>query len=193
MHVPDSETPIAETLSALDDLVREGKVRYLGHSNFSGFQTADAHWTAQTRGFEPFISAQNEYSLIKTSVETDLVPALEHYGLGLLPYFPLASGLLTGKYRRGEEAPEGSRLHAWRMQSQLTDEAFDVIEKIEGYAAERGISLLDVAIGGLAARPAVASVIAGATSAEQVRSNVAAADWIPEAADDEALRKLLAS
>jgi aryl-alcohol dehydrogenase-like predicted oxidoreductase len=193
MHVPDPKTPIAETLSVLDDLVREGKVRYLGHSNFSGFQTADAHWTAQTRGFEPFISAQNEYSLLKTKVETELVPALEHYGIGLLPYFPLASGLLTGKYRRGEDAPDGSRIKLWKMQAQLTDAAFDVVEKLEAFAAEREISLLDVAIGGLAARPAVGSVIAGATSAEQIRANVAAADWVPDAADQAALAELLTS
>ncbi|MCW2521974.1 MAG: putative aldo/keto reductase [Frankiales bacterium] len=193
MHQPDLKTPIGETLSVLDDLVREGKIRYLGHSNFSGFQTADAHWTAQTRGFEPFISAQNEYSLLKTSVEKELVPALEHYGIGLLPYFPLASGLLTGKYRRGEDAPDNSRIKVWKMQAQLTDETFDVVEKLEAFAAERGISLLEVAIGGLAARPAVASVISGATSAEQVRANVAAAEWIPSTEDNEALRKLLSS
>ena len=191
MHQPDPKTPIAETLSALDDLVHEGKVRYIGHSNFSGFQTADAHWTAQTRGLEPFVSAQNEYSLLKPAVETELVPALEHYGLGLLPYFPLASGLLTGKYRRGEDAPQGSRMQVWKMQAQLTDAAFDAVEKLEGYAAERGISLLAVAIGGLAARPAVASVIAGATSAEQIKANVAAAEWEPDEADRAALRALL--
>jgi aryl-alcohol dehydrogenase-like predicted oxidoreductase len=191
LHQPDPKTPIAETLSALDDLVHEGKVRYIGHSNFSGFQTADAHWTAQTRGLEPFISAQNEYSLLKPAVETELVPALEHYGLGLLPYFPLASGLLTGKYRRGEDAPQGSRIQVWKMQAQLTDAAFDAVEKLERYAAERGISLLAVAIGGLAARPAVASVIAGATSAEQIKANVAAAEWEPDEADQAALRALL--
>jgi aryl-alcohol dehydrogenase-like predicted oxidoreductase len=193
LHQPDPATPIAETLSALDDLVHEGKVRYIGHSNFSGFQTADAHWTAQTRGLEPFISAQNEYSLLKRRVEKELVPALEHYGIGLLPYFPLASGLLTGKYRRGEEAPQGSRIQAWNLQAQLTDAAFDTVEKLEGYAAERGISLLSVAIGGLAARPAVASVIAGATSAEQIKANVAAAEWEPDEADQAALGALLKS
>ncbi len=183
LHRPDPLTPIEETLSALDDLVREGKVRYLGHSNFSGFQTAHAEWTARTRGFERFVSAQNEYSLLKTGVETELVPALEEYGIGLLPFFPLASGLLTGKYRRGEQAPEGSRIASWGMQSQLSDTNFDVIEKLERFASERGVTLLDLAIGGLAARPAVASVIAGATSAAQVKANVAAGQWQPELAD----------
>ncbi|MGX7680983.1 aldo/keto reductase [Jatrophihabitans sp. DSM 45814] len=191
MHVPDPQTPIEETLSTLNDLVHEGKIRYIGHSNFSGFQTADAHWTAQTRGFEPFISAQNEYNLIKTSVETELVPALEKYGIGLLPYFPLASGLLTGKYRRGEEAPEGSRMKAWNLQAALNDRAFDTVEKLEAFAAERGVTLLDLAIGGLAARPTVGSVIAGATSAEQVRANVAAGQWVPDDADAAALRKVI--
>ena len=115
LHRPDPQTPIEETLSVLDDLVTEGKVRYVGHSNFSGFQTAHAEWVARTRGFERFISAQNEYSLLKTKVERELVPALQEYGLGLLPYFPLASGLLSGKYQRGAEPPEGSRLKLWGM------------------------------------------------------------------------------
>jgi aryl-alcohol dehydrogenase-like predicted oxidoreductase len=181
MHRPDPATPIDETLSALDDLVHEGKVRYLGSSNFTGWQVAEAEWTSRTRGLERFISAQNEYSWLERDIEADLVPALEHYGVGLLPYFPLASGLLTGKYRRGEAAPEGSRLAG--RDAMLTDERFDVVEKLEAFAAERGVSLLDVAIGGLAVQPAVASVIAGATSRAQVASNVAAGNWSPSAAD----------
>ena len=192
LHKPDPLTPIEETLSALDDLVRDGKVRYLGHSSLTGWQVAHAEWTARTRGFERFISAQNEYSLLNTAVEAELVPALEEYGLGLLPYFPLASGLLTGKYRRGEAAPEGSRISAWSMQSSLTDATFDRIEALTAFANERGITLLDVAIGGLAARPAVASVIAGATSAEQVRANVAAGLWSPTAQDAAALEDITA-
>lgn len=183
IHRPDPATPIDETLSVLDDLVHEGKVRYLGHSNFSGFQTAHADWTARTSGLTPFISAQNNYNLLEREVESDLVPALEQYGLGLLPYFPLASGLLTGKYRRGEAAPAGSRIAAWGMDSRLTDATFDAVEKLEAFAAERGVSLLDVAIGGLAAQPTVASVIAGATTPEQVRANVAAGAWTPTAED----------
>jgi aryl-alcohol dehydrogenase-like predicted oxidoreductase len=188
LHRPDPATPIEETLSALDDLVREGKVRYVGHSNFNGFETAHAEWVARTRGFERFISAQNEYSLLKTKVETELVPALQEYGLGLLPFFPLASGLLTGKYKRGEDLPEGSRLKAWGFT--VSDRDFDKVERLTAFARERGISLLDVAIGGLAARPTVASVIAGATSAEQVRANVAAGSWVPSAQDAAALKEI---
>jgi aryl-alcohol dehydrogenase-like predicted oxidoreductase len=183
LHRPDPATPIEETLSALTDLVHEGKVRYLGSSNFTGWQAADAEWTARTSGLERFISAQNEYSLLKRDVEDDLVPALEQYGIGLLPFFPLASGLLTGKYRRGEPAPEGSRLQVWGRESVLTDEAFDVIEGLEAFAHARSVSLLDVAIGGLAAQPAVASVVAGATSSGQVAANVAAGSWQPSLED----------
>jgi aryl-alcohol dehydrogenase-like predicted oxidoreductase len=188
LHRPDPLTPIEETLSVLDDLVHEGKVRYVGHSNFSGFQTAHAEWVARTRGFERFISAQNEYSLLKTKAETELVPALQEYGIGLLPYFPLASGLLTGKYRRGAELPEGSRLKLWGMS--VSDRDFDKVERLTAFAEQRGRSLLDVAIGGLAARPTVASVIAGATSAEQVRANVTAGEWVPTADDAAALAEL---
>jgi aryl-alcohol dehydrogenase-like predicted oxidoreductase len=183
LHRPDPGTPIEETLSALDDLVREGKVRYLGHSNFTGWQAADAEWTARTRNLERFISAQNLYSWLQRGIETDLVPALEHYGIGLLPYFPLASGLLTGKYRRGEPVPEGSRVQAWNMEAALNDRTFDVVERLEAFAADRAITLLDVAIGGLLAQPAVSSVIAGATSPEQVAANVKAGEWRPTAED----------
>ncbi|HEY2042450.1 MAG TPA: aldo/keto reductase [Jatrophihabitans sp.] len=179
LHRPDPQTPIEETLSALDDLVHEGKVRYIGHSNFSGWQTADAEWIARTRGCQRFISAQNNYNLLERDIETDLVPALQQYGIGLLPYFPLASGLLTGKYRRGEPPPVGSRIQAWNRESDLTDEAFDILEALESFAKQRKISLLHVAIGGLAAQPAVSSVIAGATSADQVRANVEAGTWLP--------------
>jgi aryl-alcohol dehydrogenase-like predicted oxidoreductase len=181
IHRPDPLTPIEETLSALDDLVREGKVRYIGHSNFTGWQAAEAEWVARTHHLERFISAQNEYSLLTRRIEADLVPALEQYGVGLLPYFPLASGLLTGKYRRGEAAPEGSRVQAWKMESQLSDPTFDVLERLEAFAADRSITLLEVAVGGLAAQPAVASVIAGATSPEQVAANVKAGEWRPSA------------
>jgi aryl-alcohol dehydrogenase-like predicted oxidoreductase len=183
IHKPDPATPIEETLSTLDDLVREGKVRYLGHSNFSGWQTAHAEWVARTNHLERFISAQNEYSLLARTIEGDLVPALEHYQIGLLPFFPLASGLLTGKYRRGEAPPDGSRIKAWSRESALTDDAFDVQEKLEAFAAERSITLLDVAIGGLAAQPTVSSVIAGATSPEQVAANVKAGQWKPSPED----------
>jgi aryl-alcohol dehydrogenase-like predicted oxidoreductase len=187
LHRPDPATPFEETMSVLDDLVREGKVRYLGHSNLSGWQIADVEWLARTRLVERFVSAQNKYNLLDRTVENDIVPALVAYGIGLLPYFPLASGLLTGKYRRGEPAPVGSRLQAWGRESEMTDGSFDVIEALETFARERSITLLDVAIGGLSAQPAVASVIAGATSPEQVAANVAAGRWQPTAED---LRRL---
>ena len=193
LHRPDPSTPIEETLSALSDLVREGKVRYLGSSNFTGWQVADAEWTSRTRGHERFVSAQNEYNVLKRDVEDDLVPALEQYGIGLLPFFPLASGLLSGKYRRGEAPPEGSRIQAWGRESVLTDAVFDVVERLEAFARARSISLLDVAIGGLAAQPAVASVIAGATSRAQVAANVAAGTWEPSLDDLAELDELTAS
>jgi aryl-alcohol dehydrogenase-like predicted oxidoreductase len=187
LHRPDPLTPIDETLSALTELVHEGKVRYIGSSNLSGWQVAEAEWTSRTQGLERFVSAQNEYNLLDRRIERDLVPATEHYGIGILPYFPLASGMLTGKYRRGDEAPEGSRIKAWGMTSQLTDERFDVIEGLEAFAEERGLTLVEVAISGLAAQPGVSSVIAGATSVEQVASNVSAIRWEPTADDLAAL------
>jgi aryl-alcohol dehydrogenase-like predicted oxidoreductase len=186
MHRPDPATPIAETLSVLDDLVREGKVRYLGSSNFAGWQVIDADWTARTGGGAGFVSAQNEYSWLKRGIETELVPALRHTGQGLLPFFPLASGLLTGKYRRDQPAPPGAKLA--KMPDRLAAANFDVIEAIQGFADERGLTMLQVAIGGLAAMPTVTSVIAGATSAEQTRANVTAGEWQPTAADLDALR-----
>ncbi|MEP7179277.1 MAG: aldo/keto reductase [Pseudonocardiales bacterium] len=192
LHRPDPATPIEETLSALSDLVGAGKVRYIGSSNLAGWQVADAEWTSRSRGLERFVSAQNEYSLLKRDVEDDLVPALEQYGIGLLPFFPLASGLLTGKYRRGQPPPKGSRIEAWGRESVLTDRVFDVVEGLEAFAAERSLSVLDVAIGGLAAQPAVASVIAGATSPEQVRANVAAGGWQPSLDDLAQLDQLTA-
>jgi aryl-alcohol dehydrogenase-like predicted oxidoreductase len=183
LHRPDDATPIEETLSALDDLVREGKVRYVGSSNFTGWQVAEAEWMSRTQHLERFVSAQNEYSWLERGIEADLVPALQHYGVGLLPFFPLASGLLTGKYRRGEPAPAGSRIKEWGRESTLTDETFDVLDALERFAEQRGITLLDVAIGGLAAQPAVSSVIAGATSRDQVVKNVAASKWRPSRDD----------
>ncbi len=178
IHRPDPQTPIAETLSALDDLVRAGKVRYLGSSNFAGWQVADAAWTARTAHTAPFISAQNEYSLIEREAEKDLLPACEAFGVGLLPYFPLGNGLLTGAYRRGV-IPPGSRLTQPRYAGYVAKAPWDVIEAVAGFAEERGLSMVDVAIGALAAKPAVASVIAGATSPEKVRANAAAVRWTP--------------
>ena len=184
LHVPDEVTPIEETLSALSDLVRAGKVRYLGSSNFAAWQIADADWTARAAGLERFVSAQNGYSLLDRAVEDEVVPACEAYGLGLLPYFPLEYGLLTGKYRRGEEAPPGSRAALDPERSQWLREAeWDRIEALTSYAAERDLTVLDVAVAGLAAQPAVGSVISGATRGEQVRANAAALRWEPTAED----------
>jgi len=193
LHTPDPSTPIEETISALDDLVRAGKVRYLGHSNFSGWQVADAAWIARELRATPFISAQNRYSLLDRQVEKDLVPACERFGLGILPFFPLQNGLLTGKYRRGEAAPQGTRLGTERYARVLVQAPWDTVESLERFAQERGRSLLDLAIGGLAAKPAVASVIAGATRAEQVHANASAGTWQPTAGDMSALDAILAS
>jgi aryl-alcohol dehydrogenase-like predicted oxidoreductase len=190
IHRPDPLTPIDETLAALTELVHEGKVRYVGSSNFVAWQVADAAWMAPDRGYERFISAQNNYNLLERDVEAELVPACTHFGVGLLPYFPLASGMLTGKYRRGEPPPDNSRLKQWNMTGALTDARFDAVEKLEAFAAERSVGLLDVALGGLAAQPAVTSVIAGATQPDQVRANVAATMWVPSAGDLEALNQL---
>jgi aryl-alcohol dehydrogenase-like predicted oxidoreductase len=185
MHQPDTRTPVEETLAALHELVVEGKVRYVGSSNFTAWQVVDADWTARAQGFDRFISAQNKYSLYDRAAEKELVPACEHVGVGVLPFFPLEFGLLTGKYKRGEKAPEGTRL---QVQSRRLDEAdFDRIEALERFAAERELSMLEVAIGGLAAQPGISSVIAGVTRPEQVAANVAAARWRPTPDDLAAL------
>lgn len=185
MHEPDPVTPILETLGALNDLVAEGKVRRIGSSNFSVEQIEAAEEVARGAGFHRFVSVQNHYSLVEREPEDDVLPACERLGLGFLPYFPLASGLLTGKYTRGEEATEG------RLAGREIPEArWDRAEALQDYADERGVSLLEVAVGGLLAMPAVSSVIAGATKPEQVRANVAAGAWEPSADDVEALRAL---
>ncbi len=188
MHEPDELTPIEETLAALHDLVTEGKVRYLGSSNFAAWQVVDADWQARAGGLTPFVSAQNKYSLYDRDAEDELVPACEHIGVGILPYFPLEYGLLTGKYKRGEDAPQGSRLAA--QSARLEGADFDRIEGLQRFADERELSVLQVAIGGLAAQPAVASVISGATKPEQVRSNAAAGTWEPTPEDLAALDEL---
>ncbi|HKX14233.1 MAG TPA: aldo/keto reductase [Propionibacteriaceae bacterium] len=191
LHEPDPHTPIDETLAALTEIVAEGKVRYIGSSNFAGWQVMDADWTSRASGYEAFISAQNEYSWLNRSAERELVPALEHTEQSLLPYFPLARGLLAGKYHRGEPAPSGTRLARDRVQLERAN--FDLIEAIEAYAAERDLSMLQVAIGGLAAMPTVGSVIAGATSEEQVKQNVAAGSWVPSGDDLDALLEITKS
>ncbi len=180
LHRLDPVTPLEETLAALDELVREGKVLYIGCSHVTGWQLVDADWTARTAGLTPFISVQNDYSLLSRGIEAEVVPAAEHVGAGILPYWPLASGLLTGKYRRGEPAPAGSRLE--NRPERLAAADFDRIEALEAVAEQAGVSLLTLAMGGLAAQPGVASVIAGARTPEQVRANVAAGLWEPDAA-----------
>jgi len=177
LHRYDAETPVDETLRALDDLVTQGKVRYIGNSNFTGWQIADADWTAA--GATRFVSAQNQYSLLARRVEHEVLPACEHFGLGFLPFFPLESGLLSGKYKRGEKPPEGTRLAAWgsRGAAALNDKNFDKVEKLTAWAEERGHTILELAFAWLLGHEAVSSVIAGATSPEQVRANAATAEW----------------
>ena len=179
LHTPDPVTPIAETIAALDELVREGKVRYLGHSNLSGWQIADASHVADRMGAAPFVSAQNHWSLLERAAEEEVVPASRHCGLGVLPYFPLANGLLTGKVRRGQGPPPGTRLAD--RDGYITEGKLDRVEALAGWADSQGLTLLDVAVGGLAAIPGCTSVIAGAMTAEQVKANVAAGDWVPSA------------
>jgi aryl-alcohol dehydrogenase-like predicted oxidoreductase len=177
LHTPDPITPIEETLAALDELVKEGKVRYLGHSNLSGWQLAEAAHVAAEAGLTPFISAQNHWSLLDRGVEKELVPAALHYGLGVLPFFPLAQGLLTGKARRGEAPPATSRLA--EREHLITDERLDLVEALLKWGDAHDHSLLEIAIGGLAAQPGCSSVIAGATKPEQIAANVAAGEWEP--------------
>jgi aryl-alcohol dehydrogenase-like predicted oxidoreductase len=178
-HQPDPETPVEETLRALDDLVSQGKVRYIGNSNFAGWQIADADWKANAAHRTRFVSAQNQYSLIERRVEHEVLPACERFGLGFLPFFPLASGLLSGKYRRGAPPPEGSRLAAWgaRGQQALSEKNFDKVEKLTAWAEARGHTILELAFAWLLGHSVVSSVIAGATTPDQVRANAATADW----------------
>jgi len=179
LHAHDPLTPVSETLQALDELVSEGKVRYVGSSNLAAWQVADADWTARDQRTVRFVSAQNEYNLLRRAAERDLLPAALRFGVGVLPYYPLASGLLTGKYRRGEKAPEGTRLA--RHPERLSAANFDVIDSLSVLAGEWGVPILSLAIGALTARPEVASVIAGARTPAQVRANAAAGRWIPTA------------
>ena len=180
LHAPDPLTPIEETLRALDDLVRQGKVRYIGCSNLPAWQVVEAQWTSKSLGLESFVSAQDEYSLVVRHIDRELVPALEAYDMGLLPFFPLASGLLTGKYKRNAPMPAGTRLtNTQRLADRfLTELNWQIAEKLGDFAATRGKSLLELAFSWLACRPQVASVIAGATKPEQIEANVKAADWV---------------
>lgn len=182
LHTPDPGTPIEETLDALDDLVREGKVRYIGHSNLSGWQIAEAHFVAERRGTARFVSSQDHYSLLARGVERERLPAAEHFGLGFLPYFPLHNGLLTGKFSR-TEAPSDTRI--MRQRPHLWEDApWDALEAYAAFCRDQGITMLEATFGWLLARSSISSVIAGATSPEQVRANAAAATaWTPTVAD----------
>jgi aryl-alcohol dehydrogenase-like predicted oxidoreductase len=184
-HRPDPATPIDETLRAFEDMIRQGKVRYIGCSNLPAWQVATAQWTAKDLKATPFVSAQDEYSLLVRDAEKELIPALNHYGMGLLPYFPLASGLLTGKYRRNAPMPAGARLtNTQRLAGRyLTDANWEKAEKLADFAAAHGRTMVELAFSWLAAQPAISSVIAGATRPEQVEANVKAAEWALTADD----------
>lgn len=190
LHTPDRITPMEETLSALSDLVRAGKVRYIGCSNLASWEVADAAAVADAIGGEHFVTSQNEYSLYNRSAEAELVPALEHYGMSLLPYFPLAYGLLTGKYAQGEAAPAGTRLVT--ETARFDGANWNIVEGVRTFARERGISMLDVALGGLRAQPTVDTVIAGATRGEQIAANARSVAWTPNEEDLAALDEIVA-
>jgi aryl-alcohol dehydrogenase-like predicted oxidoreductase len=186
LHEPDPTTPIEETLRALDELVRAGRVRAIGCSNFSASELADADEAARSNGLTRFVALQNYYNLLRREDDEDVVPLCRELGIAYVPYFPLASGLLTGKYRRDEPAPEGARLSG----RPIDDDAFARVEAFRRFAQERGHSLLELAISALVSMPGVPSVIAGATKPDQVRANAAAAGWHLTAADLEALATL---
>jgi len=178
-HQPDPLTPIEETLRALDDLVRQGKVRYIGCSTLAPWQVVEAQWASKHLGLHQFVSCQEEYSLLARGLDREMMPVLESYDLGLIPFRPLADGLLTGKYRRGAPPPTGTRMASMPRAAarNLTDENWALVERLDGFAAERGHTLLELALSWLLRRPMVASVIAGATAPEQVEANVRAANW----------------
>ena len=179
LHTPDPLTPIEETLRTLEELIRQGKVRYIGCSNLPAWQVVEAQWTARQIGLDAFVTCQDEYSLVVREPERELLPAMQAYGLGLLPYFPLASGLLSGKYKRTGSLPEGARLTKTKRLADryLTDANWQIVERLSEFCAARGRSLLELAFSWLTAHPVVSSVIAGATRPEQVEQNVKAADW----------------
>jgi aryl-alcohol dehydrogenase-like predicted oxidoreductase len=182
MHRFDGDTPLDETLRALDDLIHQGKVRYIGSSNYAAWQITDAEWTARSANLNGFVSIQNRYSLLTRDIEKEVVPTCEKFGLGILPYFPLESGLLTGKYHKGEPAPDGTRLQKWAAfaaNAFMSDDKVDKAEALRGICERYDHSLLDMAMGWLASRPQVSSVIAGVTSTQQLEQNVQAGLWKP--------------
>jgi aryl-alcohol dehydrogenase-like predicted oxidoreductase len=178
-HQPDPLTPVEESLRAFDDLVRQGKIRYIGCSNLKAWQVVDARWTSRSLGLAPFVSCQNEYSLLMRDPDRELIPMMQAHGMGLLPYYPLAGGFLTGKYRRNAPMPDGARLtvHARYEGRFINDDNWPIVERLEAFANLCGRTLLDLAISWLAARPCVSSIIAGATKPEQLEANIRAAGW----------------
>lgn len=180
LHQPDPLTPLDETMQALDDLVTQGKIRYIGCSNLPSWQVVESQWISKSMGLNRFVSCQDEYNILNRNVEAELIPAMQKYGCGLLPYFPLASGLLTGKYKR-TEMPEGARLTdmpTFANRIYLTDENFDIVDNLNKFAHKNGHSILELAFGWMASRPTTASIIAGATKPEQIDANVAAVNWV---------------
>lgn len=180
LHQPDPLTPLDETMQALDDLVTQGKIRYIGCSNLPSWQVVESQWISKSMGLNRFVSCQDEYNILNRNVEAELIPAMQKYGCGLLPYFPLASGLLTGKYKR-TEMPEGARLTdmpTFANRIYLTDENFDIVDNLNKFAQKTGHSILELAFGWMASRPTTASIIAGATKPEQIDANVAAVNWV---------------
>ena len=180
LHQPDPLTPLDETMQALDDLVTQGKIRYIGCSNLPSWQVVESQWISKSMGLNRFVSCQDEYNILNRDVEAELIPAMQKYGCGLLPYFPLASGLLTGKYKR-TKMPEGARLTdmpTFANRIYLTDENFDIVDNLHKFANKTGHSILELAFGWMASRPTTASIIAGATKPEQIEANVAAVNWV---------------
>ena len=180
LHQPDPLTPLDETMQALDDLVTQGKIRYIGCSNLPSWQVVESQWVSKSMGLNRFVSCQDEYNILNRNAEAELIPAMQKYGCGLLPYFPLASGLLTGKYKR-TEMPEGARLTdmpTFANRIYLTDENFDLVDNLNKFAKKTGHSILELAFGWMASRPTTASIIAGATKPEQIEANVAAVNWV---------------
>ena len=180
LHQPDPLTPLDETMQALDDLVTQGKIRYIGCSNLPSWQVVESQWISKSMGLNRFVSCQDEYNILNRNVEAELIPAMQKYGCGLLPYFPLASGLLTGKYKR-TKMPEGARLTdmpTFANRIYLTDENFDIVDNLHKFANKTGHSILELAFGWMASRPTTASIIAGATKTEQIDANVAAVNWV---------------
>ena len=194
LHQPDPLTPLDETMQALDDLVTQGKIRYIGCSNLPSWQVVESQWISKSMGLNRFVSCQDEYNILNRNVEDELIPAMQKYGCGLLPYFPLASGLLTGKYKR-TEMPEGARLTdmpTFANRIYLTDENFDIIDNLHKFANKTGHSILELAFGWMASRPTTASIIAGATKPEQIDANVAAVNWVLSQSEIDEVNKISA-